>query len=155
MSEDSASYEATIARPTSSARHWRRWRWPVLVALALLAFLYYRGWSTELLSFSDGRSFDVLNYDRHVSYTILRDGSRTSERMFWVRYYSNVDGEASLDEARQLAPNLFPVAESLGYTILRLDPSHPLFRRHFPLAVLSYRLRFERDTSGHWHEVKP
>jgi hypothetical protein len=130
---------------------WLRW---ALATLALVfGTLYYRGWSTQPLTLRDGRRFDVLNFDRHVSYTLSANGTRHTEHSFWVRYYANTTDLDSLRaEARHLAPALFPIADSLGYAHLKLEPSRPVFLRHFPLAVLSLTMDFVRDSSGAWQE---
>jgi hypothetical protein len=124
------------------------------MGIIVLGVLYYRGWSTQPLNLRDGRSFDVLNYDRHTSYMLSPDGARHTEHYFWVRYYANTTGLDSVRaEARLLAPVLFPIADSLGYSRLKLEPSRPLFLRQFPLAVFSLTLEFARDSGGPWHEI--
>ena len=154
MIDSVAALPDIVASPRASK--WRRliWLWWAVVALVLgFGTLYYRGWSTQPLTLTDGRRFDVLNFDRHVSYTLSADGTRHTEHSFWVRYYANTADLDSLQaEARHLAPVLFPIADSLGYSHLKLEPSRPVFLRHFPLAVFSFTLNFVRDSSGVWRE---
>jgi hypothetical protein len=120
----------------------------------LLCALYYSQWSTEPLRLADGREFAVLNFDRHVSFRIGPDGTRDTVRYFWVRYYANASGVAGMvQEAKGLAPALFPIAEQNGFNRLQLDPSRPVFLRHFPVATMSQSVRFQRDSAGRWREA--
>ena len=122
--------------------------------VGLGAILYYRGWSTQPLQLRDGRTFQVLNFDRHVSYAVAPDGHTSASRYFWVRYYSSTSDQAAmLAEARTIAPALWPIADSLGFQALVLQPSYPLLFRHFPLAVVSWTLRYEAAPGRGWHEV--
>ena len=122
--------------------------------VGLAAVLYYRGWSTQPLELADGRTFQVLNFDRHVSYMLERSGQTTTDRYFWVRYYSSSSDQTTmLAEARTLAPALWPIADSLGFQALVLQPSYPVLFRHFPLAVVSWALRYESTSGRGWHEV--
>jgi hypothetical protein len=128
--------------------------WAGLAAMLVLGTLYSRAWSSEPLALADGRAFDVLNFNRHVSYIVELDGSRRTEHLFWVRYWANTEGtDAMRVEARQLAPALFPIAEQLGYGILKLEPADPLLLRRFPLVIWSTPLRYERDSTGTWREI--
>ena len=151
MSEDSSSLDGTdsVERPRR-----RRWPW-VIVAVALgLGVLYGRGWTTQPLILADGRRFEVLNFDRHLSILVHPDGSRSSERMLWVRYWSEGTDRASMQaEARSIAPALYPLAERLGYSTVKMDPSRPVLVRRFPLALTSVMVRFDRDSSGAWRET--
>jgi hypothetical protein len=159
MNPDSTPEEPEKApdpAPDPAPRRRRRARWVVVALVILLGVLYSRGWSTQPLTLSDGRSFEVLNFDRHISYLVDRDGSRTTEHSFYVRYYSDAEGmDAMGAEARDLAPSLFPIAERLGYSILKLQAARPLLFRHFPLVIFSTNLRFVRDSAGAWREERP
>ena len=151
MSEDSTPVASTVV-PARARR--RRWPWFLAAGVVALAFLYSRGWATQPLVLADGRRFDVLNFDRHLSIVVQPDGSRTSERMLWVRYWSDADEFAAMRaEARSIAPALFPVAERLGYSTVKLDPSRPVLARRFPLALTSVAVRFDRDARGAWQET--
>src|SRR5262245_51832256 len=121
----------TTARPRGSLRLWLG-----LFTLFVAAALYARAWSTQSLVLRDGRTFAVLNFDRHVTIQIGPDGSREAEHYFWVRYYSHSRStDGMLEEARALAPVLSPMADSLGYTLMQLSPSRPLLSQTFPLGV--------------------
>lgn len=147
---------APITDPSPPKRRRRRWPWVVGAGLLILCVLHVRGWSTQPLTLADGRRFDVLNFDRHVSYGLQSDGRRTERRYFWVRYYAtSSDSEAMLAEARSLAPALYPIADSLGFELMQLSPSHPILVRWFPLGVVSTNIEFARDSSGAWSEVRP
>jgi hypothetical protein len=136
-------------------RSWKRGRWVVLALLAIVtaAYLYSRGWRTQLLRLPDGRTYDVLNWDRHTSINVGPDGGRTTEQYFWVRYYSSTrDISAMRREASDIAPFIYHFVDSLGYRTLQIDPAYPLLFRHFPIAVLSTSMRFVRDSTGQWQE---
>jgi hypothetical protein len=153
MSENILSDEApaTSRRRRSS----RRWRWVGLAVLVIVtaAYSYSRGWKTQLLRLPDGRTYEVLNWDRHVSLILEPDGRRSAEHNFWMRYYSNAKGiDAMRREARDIAPFICHYADSLGYRTLQIDPAYPLLFRHFPIAVFSTPMRFVRDSAGHWQE---
>ena len=144
------------APATSRTRRSSRRLRPVglaVVAIVTAAYFYSRGWSTQLLRLPDGRTYDVLNWDRHVSIVIEPDGGRTTEHYFWVRYYSGTrDLDAMRREARDIAPFIGHFADSLGYRTLQLDPAYPLLFRHFPIVVFSTPMRFVRDSTGQWQE---
>lgn len=124
-----------------------------MVAIVAAAYLYWRGWKTQLLRLPDGRTYDVLNWDRHVSLILEPDGRRSAEHYFWVRYYSDTrDLNAMRREASDIAPFIWHFADSLGYRTLQIDPAYPLLFRHFPIAVFSTPIRFVRDSTGHWQE---
>jgi hypothetical protein len=124
--------------------------------LVVLAFLHHRGWSTEPMRLADGREFRVLNFDRNVSYMVDAKGRWSADRYFWVRYYAHSsDRERMRDEARSIAPALFPVADSLGFQALKVEPARPLLLEVFPVEVWSVSVRFVRGPSGAWTEVKP
>ena len=135
------------------ARRPRKWLLIVGLAAVVLAVIHSRGWATQPLVLADGRVFDVLNFDRHLSVMFSPNGARTTEEMFWVRYYAtSSDPDAMLEEARRLAPALFPISDSLGLRILRLSPSRPILIRLFPLGVFSREVRFQKDSTGTWLE---
>ena len=125
----------------------RRAKAMLVIALTAAAFLLYsRGWSTQRLDLPDGRTYDVLNWDRHTSITIESDGRRTSEEYFWVRYYTNSrDFEAMRTDARALAPALTRFADTLGLKKMKVEATHPLLWRHFPIVVYSAWIRLVRD----------
>lgn len=148
---------SSAASPPAAGKRFRKGRrigfMGSIFVLITLATMHARGWATQPLQLTDGRVFQVLNFDRHVSVTLSPDGTRETEHMFWVRYYANTkDAEGMLAEAKSLAPTLFPIADSLGYSILRLTPSKPIFTRLLPLGVISREVRFERDSTGAWSE---
>ena len=125
----------------------------LVLAAAVLAALHSRGWATQPLVLADGRTFDVLNFDRHTSIMLSMDGTRETEEMLWVRYYaSSSDADAMVAEAKTLAPALFPIADRLGLDILRLSPSRPIFVELLPFGVFSSDVRFERNSAGVWRE---
>jgi hypothetical protein len=140
--------------PPAPARPRSRRRLLFAGTFLLLCALYYSQWSTQPLRLADGREFAVLNFDRHVSFRVRPDGARDTVRYFWVRYYANASGAAGMvRDAKDLATALFPVAEQNGFNRLQLDQSRPVFLRHFPLAIISHSVRFERDSTGRWHEA--
>ena len=98
------------------------WLFAALVLLGGLA--YSHAWATEPLRLPDGRVFQVLNFDRHTSYSLGRDGSRQQEQYFWVRYYTNASAPDSVSqEARHLAAALY-----IGYYVYSPIWEHPLLR---------------------------
>lgn len=124
-----------------------------MVAIITAAYLYSLGWKTQLLRLPDGRTYDVLNWDRHVSLIIEADGRQSTEHYFWARYYSDTrDLDAMRREARDIAPVIWDYADSLGYRKVQIDPAYPLLFRHFPIVVFSTPMRFVRDSAGHWQE---
>ena len=133
----------------------RRWVIGIALGLALAAYLYSRGWATQDWRLADGRTIQVLNWDRHLSITVDPSGGAPErDSYFWVRYYAESrDRESMLAEARGLAPLLFPTADSLGYMTMQLDPSYPVGSRLFPIAVVSWHVRFKRDSAGKWKET--
>lgn len=139
---------------STPARPRRRGRLLLASVVVLVCVLYYSQWSTESLRLNDGREFAVLNFDRHVSFRVGPGNVRDTVRYFWVRYYANTrEPDALVSEARELAPALFPIAQQQGFNRLQLDPSRPIFLRHFPLAIVSRSVRFERNAFGEWHEA--
>jgi hypothetical protein len=131
------------------------WVIGILCAVGLAMYLYARAWSTHAWRLADGRSFQVLNWDRDLSIALDPAGAKVgTDSYFWVRYYaSSRNRDSMLVEARGLAPLLYPIADSLGFQSLHLDPSYPVGSRTFPLAVISWHLRFKRDRAGRWKEA--
>ena len=125
-----------------------------MIAAIAIAAAHSVGWSTQPLTLTDGRTFAVLNFDRHTSIVLKTNGQRLVEHYFWVRYWaSSRNRDSMFQEARALAPALYGVADSLGYTLMELSPSQPLLFRLLPLGAVSLHIRFTRDTTGTWHEV--
>jgi hypothetical protein len=150
--------DVTAESSSPAGRQIRRKYWvgaALIATVALLLHLYSAGWSTQRLTLRDGRSYDVLNWDRHISYSVAPDGRRSAEQYFWVRYYSRFRQPAQmLQEARGLLLVVSPVAESAGYAMVKIEPSYPSLSERFPVAVHSWSVTFARDSVGLWREVR-
>ena len=150
-SDGRTSEPTTPAVPGRSIRRVARWLIPLGLLLAIGYLLHM---PTQELRLSDGRRFAVLQVDRNTQIRLDPSGVQLgTEQRLLVKYYSEEhDVTAMLAEARDLAPSLFRVADSLGLATLLVKPSRPLFLRAFPLAVISYDVRFVRDSTGQWRE---
>jgi hypothetical protein len=126
----------------------------IAAGAVLLLAAYFLHTSTKPLTLSDGRRFDVLQYDRNtLALYDPKTGQWDREQRLLVKYYSNSrDRDSMLVEARALAPALFRIADSLGLRVLFLEPAKPLFLRSYPLLIITWHVRFVHDSSGVWEE---
>jgi hypothetical protein len=127
---------------------------PAIISGVLLAgYCYARGWTTQQLVLQDGRSYEMLNWDRHLSITVDPGGTTSRDTYFWVRYYSNYRSlDAMTAEAKRIAPQIWQFADSLRYTQMKVEPTYPLLFRHFPILTFSTTVWYTRDSAGTWHE---
>ena len=134
-----------------------RWPWAVIIGgvLLVMGYRYSRGWATQRLTFQDGKYYEVLNWDRHLSIGVGPGGFTSRETYFWVRYYSDFRSlDAMQAEARHLAPKIWQSADSLGFTEMKVEPTRPLLFRHFPIVTYSTSVWYRRDTTGTWREER-
>jgi len=109
---------------------------------------------TKALNLPDGRHFDLLQYDRNtLALYDPKTGTWDRQQRLLIKYYSAYGtSDSMLAEARNLAPQFFRIADSLGLRMILMNPSRPLLVRGFPLLVTSWEVRFVHDSVAGWKE---
>ena len=104
---------------------------------------------------ADGRKFQILNWDRHTQITMSSAVvPESASYYFWVRYITSThDPDSMATEARELAPLLYRIADSLGFSKLHLDPTYRVSSGVLPNETFSLNLVFERGADGRWIET--
>jgi hypothetical protein len=100
-------------------------------------------------------TYPLISYERNYFYWVDPHGRRGVDTSFLVAYYSREqDPKGMRDEARRIAPALWPFADSARLTKLWLKPTKGLPANELPVLRLSYDVKYVRGTDGTWSEVR-
>lgn len=132
---------------------WRRWWFWAAIIIGLIFFFPRQ--STFPLTIPGIGRYDALSYGRWQHYWANADG-RGVDTILRLHYYSQLRRpDLMRKEARRIAPALLAEADKVGLRIVELKPAKPVLWKAFPLANISYNVRYERQADGTWRETTP
>jgi hypothetical protein len=133
-----------------------RWKqWVGAVGAVLVGLLWLLQPTTQLLKLANGRTFDVISFTRHRSYTLNPRNGTSNESGLKLIYYTRLRDRGGLKrEVAEVAISVLPIADSLELQLVWIQAAKAIGPR-FTTLRFSYTYRYDRDSTGKWHGPKP